>query len=59
MKNYVVAERWVVEVRYNVEAESETEACKKIGHLYPKEEEYIEVIETIVDEIKVKESDNE
>jgi len=52
MKRYCVTERWVVEVRYLVDAKTETEACTRIGQLKPSETDYIEVIETLVDEIK-------
>lgn len=51
IKKYCVTERWVVDVRYYVEAESESEACQKIAHLYPTEEAYEEVLETFVDEV--------
>jgi len=51
MKRYCVAERWIVEDRYYVDADNETEACKKILDIYSDESECIEVIETIVEEI--------
>lgn len=55
MKDYVVAEIWKVEARYNVQAESEDEACWIVSNLrlgtMPDEEEFLEVMETIVQEI--------
>lgn len=51
-KRYCVAERWIVEDRYYVEAENESEACKKILEMYSNDSECIEVIETIVEEVK-------
>jgi len=51
-KKYCVAERWVVEVRYYIEADNETEACKATVDVWPDDQEYIDVIETIVEEVK-------
>lgn len=51
-KRYCVAERWVVEVRYYVEADSDKEACEATVDVWPNEQEYIDVIETIVEEVK-------
>ena len=51
-KRYCVAERWIVEDRYYVEAENETEACRMISELSAKESEYLEVMETIVEVIE-------
>ena len=50
-KRYCVAERWVVEVRYYVDADSESEAASAIQDMSPAEEEYLEVSETIIDEV--------
>ena len=50
-KRYCVAERWIVEDRYYVEAENESEARRMISELSSKESECLEVIETIVEVI--------
>ena len=51
MKHYVVAEVWKVEARHVVQAESEDQACRLIQDRSPDEQEFIEVLETIVQEV--------
>lgn len=53
MKDYVVTEVWKVEARFFVQADSETEACHIVSNLgtMPDQEEFIQVEETIVEEV--------
>jgi len=60
MKKYVVAEVWKVEARFYVQAESEDEACRIVSNLgtMPDDEEFIEIMETIVEEVNNGDTDN-
>ena len=56
MKQFVVAEIWKVESRFYVQAASEDEACRLIQDHEPDEHDFIEVLETIVQEVDYENS---
>jgi hypothetical protein len=51
MKQFVIAEVWKVEARFYVQADSEDQACNLIQDQSPDEHDFIEVLETIVQEV--------
>lgn len=52
VKKYCVTERWIVEVSYHVEAESEADANIAVCEcVEPVKEEWADVLETIIKEV--------